>query len=79
MVDLAPSDGSDWSITNGEKVCTAIYYIAAASDPQTDPDDLGGDCWHHATIGVGPASFSVPMFIFNRDGTPVDITVTPKH
>ncbi len=79
VVDLAPSEGSNWTITNGDKACTSIDYIAAASDPQTDPDDLGGDCWHHATIGIGPAGTSVPIIIFNRDGTPVEITLTPKH
>ncbi len=78
VVDIAPGNGSDWSITNGDKVCTQIYYIAAASDPQKGPDDLGGDCWHHTTIGVGPASTSLPVIIFSRDGAPVAITVTPK-
>ncbi|MGH2465770.1 MAG: VWD domain-containing protein, partial [Candidatus Limnocylindrales bacterium] len=62
VVDLAPSEGSSFTITNGDKVCTAIFYIAAATDPQADPDDLGGDCWHHATISIGPASISVPVF-----------------
>ncbi len=78
VVDIAPGNGSDWDITNGDKLCTQIYYIAAASDPQPGPDDLGGVCWHHATIGIGPASTTEPIFIFNRDGTPVDITVTRK-
>ena len=78
VVDFAPGNGSDWSITNGDKLCTQIYDVAAANDPQKDPDDLGGVCWHHATIGIGPASFTVPIFIFNRDGTPIDITVTRK-
>lgn len=78
VVDVAPGNGSDWSITNGDKLCTQIYYVAAANDPQKDPDDLGGVCWHHATISVGPAGTTVPIFIFNRDGTPIDITVTRK-
>jgi von Willebrand factor type D domain len=78
VVDVAPGNGSDWNITNGDKLCTQIYYVAAADDPQKDPDDLGGVCWHHATISVGPASTTVPIFIFNRDGTPITITVTRK-
>jgi hypothetical protein len=78
VFDAAPGDGAEWTIDNGDKACAQVYYLSPETDPQTSPDDLGGDCWHRTDLSIGPATFSVPIVIFNRTATPVGITITKK-
>ena len=78
VVEAAPgSQGGTWSITNGDKVCAQVFYIAGPLDgSDKSPADLGALCWHHVELSIGPASSTLPIVIFDRDGSPVSVTVT---
>jgi hypothetical protein len=79
VLGVTPGDkGGDWTITGGDELCGQVYYIAGPQDPGTSPDDLGGVCWHHTDIGIGPTTLELPIVIFNRGSTPVQVTVTRK-
>ena len=79
VFDAAPGrSGATWTVTNGKHVCGQVFYIAPETSSQKGPDDIGGDCWHHDSIAIGPFSSTLPIVIFDRENTPVTITITPK-
>lgn len=78
VFDAAPGNGATWSIINGKQTCAQVFYIAPETDPLKGADDIGGVCWHHDSIAIGSYSASLPIVIFDRENTPVTITIALK-
>ena len=68
--------GGTWSIGGGDKACAQVYYISGPLDTDKSPSDLGGVCWHHTQLSIGPSNTPIPIIVFDRDGSPVTVTVT---